>query len=221
MCEYSRRLVAWIDGEIETREAAEIQRHLAACAECRSCVEELRQVSGEFDEYCKEIARAEDARRAIRMRPILWAAAAVFLALIFGYSRRSVLPPPAGQPDLIAKARPDASAPATMKTAASVPAPFRPDHHRAHRPASVPTDKGAGFAAPCASQDCASANTQAITAAEEPAIEIAIPAEAIFPPGAVPEGMSFVADLSIGADGSAKQMRLQPQIAELERRTRR
>lgn len=221
MCEFSGRLVAWIDGEVEPREATEIERHLAECAECRSCVEEFRRVSGEFDEYCEEIARAEEGRRAIRMRPVLWAAAAaIMLAVILGYSRRHVIPPIA-QPDRIAKIAADASAPATMNTAANLPAPLRPDHHRARRPAAVPSDEGTGSAATCASRDCAPANTQAIGATEEPAIEIAIPAEAIFPPGAVPEGMSFVADLSIAADGSAKQMRLQPQISELERRTQR
>jgi hypothetical protein len=43
-----------------------------------------------------------------------------------------------------------------------------------------------------------------------PALEIAIPAEAMFPPGAVPEGVSFTADLTIGADGSAQRVRLLP-----------
>jgi len=53
---------------------------------------------------------------------------------------------------------------------------------------------------------------------DEPSVQIAIAAAAMFPPGAVPEGVSFVADLSIGADGSARQVRLQPQISEFERR---
>jgi hypothetical protein len=43
-----------------------------------------------------------------------------------------------------------------------------------------------------------------------PEIEIAIPAEALFPPGAVPEGFQFVADISIGADGAAQSLRLRP-----------
>jgi len=40
------------------------------------------------------------------------------------------------------------------------------------------------------------------------AIQIAIPAEAMFPPGAVPNGISFIADLRIAPDGSVKQVRL-------------
>src|SRR5260370_42656022 len=43
----------------------------------------------------------------------------------------------------------------------------------------------------------------------EPAIQIAIPVEAMFPPGAVPEGITFIADLSISADGSIQGLRLQ------------
>jgi hypothetical protein len=40
------------------------------------------------------------------------------------------------------------------------------------------------------------------------AIEIAIPAEAMFPPGVMPDGINFIADLRIAPDGSVKQVRL-------------
>ena len=43
----------------------------------------------------------------------------------------------------------------------------------------------------------------------EPSIQIAIPVEAMFPPGAVPEGITFIADLSVAADGSVQGVRLQ------------
>jgi hypothetical protein len=39
-------------------------------------------------------------------------------------------------------------------------------------------------------------------------VQIAIPAEAMFPPGAMPKGLNFVAELSIAPDGSVKQVRL-------------
>ncbi len=42
----------------------------------------------------------------------------------------------------------------------------------------------------------------------ETAVQIAIPAEAMFPPGAMPKGLSFVAELSIAPDGSVRQVRL-------------
>jgi hypothetical protein len=40
------------------------------------------------------------------------------------------------------------------------------------------------------------------------AIQIAIPAEAMFPPGAMPNGINFIADVRIAPDGSVKQVRL-------------
>jgi hypothetical protein len=43
----------------------------------------------------------------------------------------------------------------------------------------------------------------------KPPIRIAIPVEAMFPPGAVPEGITFIADLSIAPDGSVQGLRLQ------------
>jgi len=42
----------------------------------------------------------------------------------------------------------------------------------------------------------------------ESAVQIAIPADAMFAPGAVPKGMNFIAELSIAPDGSVKQVRL-------------
>ena len=44
----------------------------------------------------------------------------------------------------------------------------------------------------------------------EQTIQIIIPADALFPPGAFPEGVSFVADLRLAADGSAGGLALRP-----------
>jgi hypothetical protein len=54
---------------------------------------------------------------------------------------------------------------------------------------------------------------------DEPVIQIAISADEMFPPGAVPEGMHFAADLTIAADGSAERLRLRPRLAGFERST--
>jgi hypothetical protein len=53
----------------------------------------------------------------------------------------------------------------------------------------------------------------------EPVIQIAIPADEMFPPGAVPQGMNFVADVAIAADGSAERLRLRPRLVGFERST--
>jgi hypothetical protein len=53
----------------------------------------------------------------------------------------------------------------------------------------------------------------------QPAIQVAIPAESIFPPGAVPEGINFTAVVSFGPDGSPQQIRLRPRLTGFERST--
>lgn len=44
----------------------------------------------------------------------------------------------------------------------------------------------------------------------EPTIQIVIPADALFPPGAFPEGVGFVADLRLATDGSAGGLVVRP-----------
>jgi Putative zinc-finger len=73
-------------------------------------------------------------------------------------------------------------------------------------PAAVAGTQAAIAPAPSAGN---SANVGSWTPAE-PAIQIAIPAAAMFPPGAVPEGLTFIADVTIAADGSAQRLRLRP-----------
>jgi hypothetical protein len=46
--------------------------------------------------------------------------------------------------------------------------------------------------------------------AAEPTIQILIPADALFPPGALPEGVDFVADLRLAAEGSPARLALRP-----------
>ena len=49
-------------------------------------------------------------------------------------------------------------------------------------------------------------------------VYIAIPADALFPPGALPEGVAFVADVNLRPDGSAQRLQLQPQLVGFQRR---
>jgi hypothetical protein len=67
--------------------------------------------------------------------------------------------------------------------------------------------------------DAPAEQTEQGAVASEPALEIAIPADAILPPGAVPEGVSFDANVTIAPDGSAQQINLTPQLTEFERRS--
>ena len=97
-----------------------------------------------------------------------------------------LLPRPAIKPEPVAAAYPPA-APAGIPTPATSVQTVR--RHRAHppRPATTPTWQ----AAPTE-------------------IQIAIPADAIFPPGAVPEGVAYIANFSIAADGSPQGFRIIP-----------
>jgi hypothetical protein len=58
---------------------------------------------------------------------------------------------------------------------------------------------------------------QSNSAPAESAIEIAIPAEALFPPGAAPQGIAFVADLRIAPDGLPLGLHLEPQFIQFKR----
>ena len=50
------------------------------------------------------------------------------------------------------------------------------------------------------------------------AVEIAIPGDDMAPPGALPEGVGFTADVMLAPDGSAQRIQVRPQLAEFERR---
>lgn len=238
MCEFSRKLVVWMDHELGRDEAAEVEQHVAACTECRSCVAEFKRVSGEFSAYCDALAQSKGRGRTARREPILWAtAAAVVLAAIFAYPRRQVSPIPQPEDTTVAMSKAsrdstrDSSAkPATNEVEAGTAAisPLPANTRRTHGNRLV-ANRGAACCSLTtmrgATANAAAAATPSVTAhnanwiANEPSVQIAFPAAAMFPPGAVPEGINFVADLSIGADGSVQQVRLQPQVFEPERRS--
>ena len=196
MCEHSGRLIAWLDHELAEDEAADVERHVRGCKECRSEVEAYQRVSRAFDAYC-EAAQSRQARRRVpRWIPAMsGAAVAAAVALLLMFPRATMNPPQLHPP--------------AAPVPAAVVSESRPPETKATKP--IKRIRRRAAAAPVQNQT-------AIWAAAEPAIQIAIPAEAMFPPGAVPEGVSFNADLSIGADGSVQRLRLQPRLAGFERR---
>jgi hypothetical protein len=202
-----------MDGEVGPDEAAGVAQHIAICGKCRNCVREFRRVSGAFEEYCEQVARFEERREATPVMPVLWAAAIV-LALLFAYSR------PHGAPAVLQPSVTTAAETSPLPAALTAKIVTPPESFGTlplairRRPR---TDKRANKGAACCAPKKAEVQP-ATWVVEEPSIQIAIPAAAMFPPGAVPDGVSFVADLSIAADGSARQVRLQPQVSEFERR---
>jgi len=223
MCEFSQRLVAWLDGELPEGEAAKMERHLADCAQCRGQVDAYRQASDAFEAYAN--AYGDSALAAKSGRISMWpgravsaaAAIAAMVAAFFLFAARirhsAVVgtaaeiggTTAASQPVQMAEKEP-------VRQLAAVP-PLRATPH-------VQKSKGAErishpVAAPRPESPRPQENTNSLT--DAPAVEIAIPADAIFPPGAVPAGVSFTADVTMASDGSAEQIRLRPQLTEFER----
>jgi len=211
MCDFAEKLMAWVDKELLDNDAAAVERHLPGCPECRDRVDTYRRVSDAFDRYCDAYCyavTASEPRRKLK-RPVLaisgGVAVAAALAMFFLLVRWRVQPAaPASAPIPpvidVAKALPVGHAqpaPAVVRPAARIERRKRAEQiKQAAQPQSEETN----------------------WLASEPAVEIAIPADAIFPPGAVPEGVGFTADVTIAPDGSAQQVRLRPQLTEFERR---
>jgi hypothetical protein len=207
MCDFSGKLIAWLDRELPAEEAAEVERHLEACSECRGHLAEYKRVSSEFDAYYDE-AIASNARIGVpRWVPVVSAAGAVaVLVALFWILPQTRVESPAFHPTQAAVAASPAVVTQALPTAVM---PIQRGHRRhAVVPAQVQNDN-ATFAQ----------NQNSYTLPDEPVIQIAIPADEMFPPGAVPEGMHFVADLTIAADGSAERLRLRPRLAGFERST--
>jgi anti-sigma factor RsiW len=214
MCDSTEKLMAWVDKELSDNDAAAVDRHLQGCPECRDRLDTYRQLSGAFDRYCDAYCDAVTASKPGRKlaRRVLTisggVAVAAALAMFFLLAARWRVQPAAPSatpiPTVIdvAKTLPPAHA------AQPAPAVIRPVARIARR-------RGTEQAKQAAAQR---PSEETSWLASEPAVEIAIPADAIFPPGAVPDGVGFTADVMIAPDGSAQQVRLRPQLTEFERR---
>lgn len=209
MCDFSGKLVAWLDQELPSDEAATVERHLKDCSACRSEVDAYKRVSVELNAYC-DAAIAEGPRTAASRWVLVasgTAAAAALVALSLAMPRAQVKPP-AFHPLQI---QVTAAAPPAMGDN-PVPVSVKSTQRIHRRQAVAPASIRNASSAPVQTQ-----NDHML--ADEPVIQIAIPADEMFPPGAVPEGMHFVADVTIGADGSAEGLRLHPRLAGFEGRT--
>jgi hypothetical protein len=179
MCNFSGKLVAWMDRELSDNEAVDVERHVRDCSECQGRVGAYGEVSRLFVTYCDAAAKGAKTRRKLpRWVPVLSSAVAVaVLLLMFRPASIKQIPVPARVADASPSMVPE-----------TAPRPVKKAHRRQVTPVKTP---------------------QATWAFAEPFIQIAIPAEAMFPPGAVPEGLTYIADLSMASDGSIQGLRLQ------------
>jgi hypothetical protein len=205
MCDFSGKLIAWLDGELPADEAGEVERHLEACSECKSDADAYKRVSSEFDAYCDEANASKVRHEVPRWVPAVSAASAVaaLVALFLILPRTPVDPRAFHAPQV-------AASPAVLAEVLS--APVIPTHKVHGRQAVKHVQIENSIA-----QSSQNQNDDPLP--NESVIQIAIPADEMFPPGAVPEGMQFAADLTIAADGSAERLRLHPRLAAFERRT--
>jgi len=183
MCDVQVKLVAWLDRELPKDEAGAVEHHVERCLECRRLVTAYGQVSETFDAYCDAVMARKTPRQVLRWVPAL-AGAVVAIAVILLILSRTVVERPPVDP--------------TISSAASLPVPAAPPAEAVLRKIPIPRQRRLP-------------RVQPYVGTEQPmdtAIEIAIPAEAMFPPGAMPNGISFIADLRIAPDGSVRQVHL-------------
>lgn len=182
MCDVNSKLVAWLDRELTPDEASAVERHVKGCQECRRSLATYERMSQTFDAYCDAVMAAKAPRRTSWV-PVLAGSLVVATAVCLTLFRTRVVPPAVIEPTVTI-----ASAP-VPETPVAEPILRKPIIRR--RPPALQIRERA-------------AQEQAMDAA----IQIAIPAEAMFPPGAVPNGINLIAELTIAQDGSVKQVLL-------------
>jgi anti-sigma factor RsiW len=192
MCDFQAKIVAWLDHELPDNQAADVERHVQACEQCRAEHEKYGQVSRTFDAYCDTVLAAKTHRSILRWVPAMSGALlAIAATVLFLTSQQHRIEP---RP-IVA---PGATVAPVQALAAESVLSAEPAHKKIHSPRAVlPVQK---------SVEEPPANWQPA----ETAVQITIPLETMFAPGAIPEGMNFVAELSIGPDGSVERLRLRP-----------
>ena len=188
MCEMNLRLVIWMDGELPGDEAAAVEQHVQACASCRQRVSDYRSASSDFATYYSTATqprpKAQSPRKLPRWIPFAAAAAVVVTLLMLPRAKEQAPPAVPAARVITPLAIGPTAATAEQAQPTTSASKRRPAPRRSHL---LHEDWAIG----------------------QPAIQIAIPAEAMFPPGAVPEGIAYIANVSFAPDGSVQGFRLQ------------
>src|SRR5579862_2586974 len=218
MCDFSGKLIAWMDHELPESEASDLERHIEACVECRHRLAVYQQAGSAFEAYCETTFAVEMRCKASRWTIAACGAgaiaAAVAIAVLLMLPRERVAHVGVRvKPQMVDAPLAPTQANLNVEAAHTPVLQIKRVHHRY---VAAPT-RAQQTTVAVASQILTGQGLNPIPA--EPPIEISIPADAMFPPGAVPPGMSFTADLTIAADGTAERLELRPRLAGFERRT--
>jgi Putative zinc-finger len=237
MCDFRGKLIAWMDGELGESDAADVERHVRACGECRERLAVYERASGAFAAYCEATFTARTRpegvfRQALGTCLVAGVAAAAAIAVLLLWPREPVAQTPARLtpaartmhgPEEGANGR-SVGARAVMSVRAETAMPAARARNTANKARRTyasqvsPEDSpGSQRQITRASGPSTSESADAFPAA--PPIPIVIPADAMFPPGAFPPGITFSADLTISADGSPERLAMRARLAEFERRT--
>ena len=185
MCEVSGKLIAWMDGELAESEASVVERHVRDCSECRSRVDRFGEVSRLVVNYC-DVRVGAGLRRKLPGWVLAVAGAVATAALLLLTFR------PATVKSIPVVAWAVNPAPIAVPKTVLVPAPIKTKAKAVLRHTESVTRR----------------NSDDDWVPADPDVQIVIPAEAMFAPGAVPEGTIFRADLSMASDGSVQGLRL-------------
>lgn len=186
MCEFETRLIAWIDGELDRSASRKMELHVERCGACSAKAASYREVSCAFAAYFElPVVPPRSSRPLAAALAGLVAAAAAAIIL------------------WVLRPLPATLAPSQPKLAASPPAAALLKQPPIVAPPSVTRTRRHS-----STNSVARAKLQPVD--PQPTIEIAIPADAMFPPGAFPTGFAFAADLSIRGDGSPEALRVRP-----------
>jgi hypothetical protein len=208
MCSASEKLIAWLDGELAASDAVAIKNRLRGCAECRGKLTQYKRLSKMVDAYSDAAleSRVRFSSRAASAAVSAAATAAILAAVFLLWPQR--MPPLPAESAVLSAAVSEAPAAAPLAIAAhsgnkararlGAHHKMKAEERRSFEPPAIEATAGAlDFRAP------ASAPAVAV-----PSIEVVLPAASLFAPGAIPEGVEFVADLSLAADGSPGPFRL-------------
>ncbi len=195
MTEHPRNLAAWLDDELGVDESVAVTRHVEACGQCQARARSYAQVSGMLVEVVSERRTAKRWRAAVAWAGAI--AAAVILCVAFWPKAQEptvvriniAIPPPVPAPPVDARKNWD-------RPLRPLSASLKKEQRRLGTEKSVPIFRPAP--------------EPPITFDDGPVVRVAIPAEALFAPGAVPAGAQIYADLVLAADGSARELRLLP-----------